>query len=79
MSTILLLHSLLRWVILILLLLAIVQSYTGMSSGRSFSGGDRKIGLFLLISAHTTFLLGLVLWLFGSFGLALAVIRVWAW
>jgi hypothetical protein len=72
MSTILLLHSLLRWVLLILLLIAIVQSYSGMSSGRPFSGGDRKIGLFLLISAHTTFLLGLVLWLFGSFGLALA-------
>ncbi|HEV3414523.1 MAG TPA: hypothetical protein VG101_18715 [Puia sp.] len=72
MSIILLLHSLLRWVILILLLAAILQSYSGMNSGRPFSRGDRKLGLYLLISAHTTFLLGLVLWLFGPFGLALA-------
>jgi hypothetical protein len=89
MSTVLFLHSLLRWVILILLLAAIVQSYSGMRSGRSFSNGDRKLGLFLLISAHTTFLLGLLLWLFGSFGLVLvqdqgmrvvmknAVLRFW--
>jgi hypothetical protein len=73
MSTILLLHSLLRWVILILLLAAIVQSYSGMSSGRSFSNGDRKLGLFLMIAAHTTLLLGLVLWLFGPLGLSLAL------
>jgi hypothetical protein len=73
MSILLLLHSLLRWVILILLLAAIVQSYSGMSSGRPFSNGDRKLGLFLMISAHTTLLLGLVLWLFGPFGLSLAL------
>ncbi|HET6256846.1 MAG TPA: hypothetical protein VFE32_22435 [Puia sp.] len=71
MAIILFLHSLLRWVILLLLLAAIVQSYTGMRSGRPYSDGDRKLGLFLLISAHTTLLLGLALWLFGSFGLAL--------
>jgi hypothetical protein len=89
MSIVLFLHSFLRWVILVLLLAAIFKSYSGMRSGRSYSGGDRKLGLFLLISAHTTFLLGLVLWLFGSFGLALvqnpgmgvvmknAVLRYW--
>jgi len=71
MSAVLLLHSILRWVILLLLFAAIGRSYSGMRSGRPFSAGDRKLGLFLLISAHTTFLLGLVLWLFGSFGLAL--------
>ena len=73
MHTLLLLHSLLRWVLLLLLLAAIVQSYSGMSSGRSFSGGDRKLGLYLMISAHTTLLLGLVLWFFGPFGLSLAI------
>jgi hypothetical protein len=73
MHILIVLHSLLRWVILILLLAAIVQSYSGMSSGRSFSNGDRKLGLFLMISAHTTLLLGLVLWFFGPFGLSLAL------
>jgi hypothetical protein len=71
MSVLLLLHSILRWVILFLLVAAIVKSYNGMSSGRSFSEGDRKVSLFLMISAHTTLLLGLVLWFFGAFGLSL--------
>jgi hypothetical protein len=73
MHILLLVHSLLRWVILLLLLAAIVQSYSGMSSGRSYSSGDRKLGLFLMISAHTTLLLGLVLWFFGAFGLSFAL------
>ena len=69
MSILLLLHSLLRWVILILLLAAIVQSYSGMSSGRPFSNGDRKLGLFLMISAHITLLIGIYQWIVGGFGL----------
>lgn len=73
MSTLLVLHSLLRWIILLLLLIAIVQCYSGMSSGRAFTNADRRLGLFLMIAAHTTLLLGLVLWFFGPFGLALAV------
>jgi hypothetical protein len=73
MHILLLLHSLLRWVILLGLLAAIVQSYSGMSSGRTYSSGDRKLGLFLMISAHTTLLLGLVLWFFGAFGLSFAL------
>jgi hypothetical protein len=71
MSVLLLLHSILRWVILVLLVVAIVKSYNGMTAGRSFSESDRKVGLFLMISAHTTLLLGLLLWFFGAFGLAL--------
>jgi hypothetical protein len=66
----LLLHSLLRWVILILLLVAIVKSYSGMTAGKPFSAGDRKVGLFLMISAHTTLLVGLYLWFFGPLGIA---------
>ncbi len=66
----LLLHSLLRWVILILLLVAIVKSYTGMNAGKPFSAGDKKVALFLMISAHTTLLVGLYLWFFGPWGMA---------
>ena len=66
----LLLHSLLRWAILILLLVAIVKSYSGMTAGKPFSAGDRKVGLFLMISAHTTLLVGLYLWFFGPWGVA---------
>ncbi|HLI93763.1 MAG TPA: hypothetical protein VKU83_09145 [Puia sp.] len=69
MQVIMALHSLLRWIILVLLIAAIVKSFGGMRSGRKFSGGDQKLGLFLMISAHTTLLLGLILWFFGSLGL----------
>lgn len=68
MYTILLdLHSILRWVIIVLMVTAIVRSW---NSNKPFSTTDGKIGLFLLISAHTTLVIGLYLWIFGPWGLA---------
>jgi len=64
------LHSFLRWVIIVLAVAAIYRSYNGMRSGRAFGAGDKKTGLFLMISAHTTLLIGLYLWLAGPWGLA---------
>ena len=55
------LHNLLRWVILLLLLIAIFQSF-------SKTAGLRKTSLFLVIAAHTQFLIGLYQWLIGGFG-----------
>ena len=63
------LHSLLRWVILVLAIMAIYKSYTGMKGGRPFTAGDKKIGLFLMIAAHTTLLIGLYQWIVGPWGL----------
>ncbi len=59
----------LRWIILVLAIVAIYKTYTGMKSGRPFTAGDRKAGLFLMIAAHITLLLGLYLWCFGPWGL----------
>lgn len=67
-NVILELHSLLRWVILVLLLVAIFRSYSGMTAGKPFSAADKKVGLFLMISAHTTLLIGLYLYFFGPWG-----------
>lgn len=53
------LHNFLRWVILILLLINIIRNYTNVN--RPFSGGDKKSGLWLMISAHLTLLAGLIL------------------
>ena len=64
------LHSVLRWVILVLALVAIFKSYSGMTAGKVFSAGDRKVGLFLMIAAHTTLVVGFYLWLAGPYGLA---------
>src|ERR1700753_3152649 len=70
MEFLVLLHGLLRWVILVLAVAAIFKSYSGMTAGKPFSAGDKKVGLFLMISAHTTLVVGLILWLFGPWGLA---------
>lgn len=63
------LHNFLRWVILVLLILSIVKSYTGWQQKKLFGAGDRKIWLFTLIAAHITLLVGLYQWLFGRYGL----------
>jgi len=47
------LHNLLRWIILILLLVSIIQAFTKKEK-------LAKTSLFLMISAHITLLLGLV-------------------
>jgi hypothetical protein len=69
-TALLYLHSILRWVILVLGIVAVFKSYSGMTAGKPFSAGDRKVGLFLMIAAHTTLLVGLYLWLTGPWGLA---------
>ena len=64
------LHSYLRWAILILALVAIYKSFTGMTAGRPFTAGDKRVGLFLMISAHTTLVVGLYLYFAGPWGFA---------
>lgn len=63
------LHNLLRWIILILLLLSIFKSYSGMITKKAFVASDKKIWLFTMIAAHITLLLGLYQWLLGRYGI----------
>jgi hypothetical protein len=63
------LHSFLRWVILVLAVVAIYKSYIGMTAGKPFTAGDKKTGLFLMIAAHTTLLIGIYQWVVGPWGL----------
>lgn len=60
--TFLLLHSVVRYFVLILLLIVIVRSFTGWQNKKEFTGADNKFSLFLLIATHIQFLLGLVLY-----------------
>ena len=64
------LHNFGRWVVLILLLVALVKSFNGMSGNKPFTNGDKKTGLFLMISAHIMLLIGLYQW-FVRMGLPL--------
>jgi hypothetical protein len=62
---ILLSHSLLRWAVVILGLWAVISSLTAMGSGKSYTAGNNKTGLFYMISCDIQLLLGLLLY-FGN-------------
>jgi len=82
------LHSLLRWVILVFLLLSIFRQMT--AGNQPFGGRDKAFGLPLLIAAHLNFLIGLYQWITGPWGLKMiqangmgavmkdSVMRFWA-
>jgi len=59
------LHNLGRWVVLILLLVAVFKSLAGMTGNKPFTPGDKKTGLFLMIAAHIMLLIGLYQWFAG--------------
>lgn len=56
-------HSFLRWVILLLAVIAIVRSIAGMTGNKPFTAGDKKTGLFLMISCDIMLLIGIYLWI----------------
>ncbi len=60
------LHSVLRWIILILLLVAIYKSFADRH--KAFTPGHRKTGLFLMICADVMLLVGLYQWITGELG-----------
>ena len=60
-------HSLLRWAVLLLLLATIIKSLHGLISKRSFSDSDNRISLFMMISAHTQLLVGIILYFVSPF------------
>lgn len=62
------LHNFLRWVILGLLLLSILQAFIGFTGKKVFKASDKKTWLFTMIAAHITLLLGLYQVAFGRYG-----------
>jgi hypothetical protein len=63
------LHNIGRWVIIILLLVALIKSISGLAGNKPFTSGDKKTGLFLMITAHIMLLIGLYQWFAGPWGL----------
>jgi hypothetical protein len=55
------LHSWTRWLVLILGIYAIVNSYLGWKAGREFFAKDKKINMSFVGSLHLQFLLGIIL------------------
>ena len=68
-TTMIFLHSLLRWIILILLVLSIWKAYSGWQGKKNLTEGDKKLWLFTMIATHTTLLIGLYLLFLGRFGI----------
>ena len=58
-------HSGLRWIVLILLLLAIVKAFANKSKN-SYVKSDKMLNLFAMISVHTQVTLGLIILFFGE-------------
>ena len=61
------LHSGFRYIVLLLLLLAIIRAWADWLGKKSYSEGNRKLNLFAMISAHTQLLIGLVLYFLSPF------------
>ncbi len=62
------LHSILRWVILLLCLIVLVRSFLGMQQKNQFTPLDNKLSLYLLISCHIMLVLGLLQYFLGANG-----------
>ncbi|MBS1487200.1 MAG: cytochrome B [Bacteroidetes bacterium] len=82
-SFILILHSLNRFILLVLLLFVLYRTLTGWLNKSEFSKTDDKLSLFLFISTHTQLLLGLILYfvsplvVFSGASMKDAVARYW--
>lgn len=82
-TTILLLHSIFRYFVLIFLLIVLVRSFTGWQGKKEFTAMDNKFSLWLFISTHIQFTLGLILYfvsplvIFSGASMKNAVTRYW--
>ncbi|MEL6653039.1 MAG: cytochrome B [Bacteroidota bacterium] len=56
------LHSGLRWIVLILLLIAIVNAALKMNGSQEFTNKDRRWNLFGMVGTHLQLVIGLVLY-----------------
>ena len=63
-------HSGWAYLALLLLVVAVDNSFIGMASKKEFTSQDRKIALFGLIGTHTQLLIGLILYFVSPLGFA---------
>ena len=63
------LHSVLRWIVLIVALWAIIKMASGMSGKKPFTKSDKRPALFFQITMDLQMLIGLYLYFFGEWGM----------
>lgn len=66
MNVLIIIHSWLRWIIIITAVWTIVRAITGLSSQKTFSAADNKSSLFFMISMDLEFLIGILLYFIGG-------------
>lgn len=77
------LHSGFRYIVLLLVLLAIIRAWLGWLGKVAYSESHRKLNLFAMISVHTQLLIGILLYFvsplvkFGSDTMKDATTRYW--
>lgn len=64
------LHSGWAYLTLLLLVVAVINSFIGLSSKKEFTDKDRRIALFGLIATHIQFVIGLVIYFVSPLGKA---------
>ena len=62
-------HSGWAYLVLLLLVLAVVNSFLGLSSKKDFTAKDRKIALFALIFTHVQLVIGFILYFVSDVGM----------
>lgn len=55
-------HNIMRWIVVVLAIIALVRAYWGWFGKREWSLTDRKVGMFYSISLDVQLLLGLILY-----------------
>ena len=61
------LHSGFRYIVLLLVLVAIIRAWADWLGKKAYSEGNRKLNLFAMISMHTQLLIGIVLYFISPF------------
>ena len=64
-NTLLGLHSGFRYIVLLLLVLALLLAIIGLFGKKNYTETNRKINLFAMIATHTQLLIGLILYFFS--------------
>lgn len=69
MSVLIVLHNFTRWIVLILAVITLFRAYSGWFGKKPFTPQDRKFGVFFGSAMDVQLLLGIILWIFGEWGL----------
>jgi hypothetical protein len=65
-NTLLIIHSLLRWAIVLTGIWAVIRALKGVSGNTAYTGADKKAGLFFMIFLDLQLLIGLLLYFVTS-------------